>query len=93
MILTCVFWPDKNRSIARTTAFGVVLSLFGGICSSIQWIGKWNDREDYSFSWDYDYEFRGSARLLPLLLNIFITCVGLLFSLHISSSMSKYMKQ
>ena len=45
---------DRSRSIVRSTALGVVLNLVGGLRSSIQWIGKWIYRGDYS-AWVWRY--------------------------------------
>jgi len=33
--------PDRSRSIARSTALGVIARLFRWLCSSMQWIAKW----------------------------------------------------
>jgi len=63
-----------HRQINR---FGVGFELVRGLRNSIPWIKKWLHRETRAWFWKLDYEFGGSARLLPLLLNgvtTFLTC-------------------
>jgi len=50
LILTCVFWLDRSRSMARSTRFSG-FGLVWGLRSSIQWIGKWLHMETRAWLW------------------------------------------
>jgi len=64
-------WLDRSRSIARSTALGLALSFFWGfviVYNELQ--NDFMGRLELDFG-GIDCEFRGSVRLLPLLLKSF----------------------